>query len=232
MIKQIKAADRFHLESDWLSAYWLFSFDRYYDPQNMNFGPLRVFNHDRINAAAGFPTHPHREMEIVTYILDGQLTHKDSTGGRGVIHTGEVQRMTAGTGIAHSEINTSLDQPVSLLQMWVLPSQPGLTPSYEQKQFAPEDRHGRLLAIASGQGIGAAVPIHQQTTFYVSALQPGNRVTHSIEHGRRVFVYIIDGQITINGTPFETGDQARITENESLELAALRPSEIILIDLP
>ena len=150
MIQKIKAADRFHIESDWLSAYWLFSFDRYYDPENVSFGPLRVFNHDTVQPAAGFPTHSHREMEIVTYVLEGELTHKDSTGGRGVISSGEVQRMTAGTGVAHSELNASLDQPVKLLQMWVLPSEPELKPSYEQRRFSIEDRTGKLLPIASG----------------------------------------------------------------------------------
>ena len=141
----IRAKDRFHLESDWLSAYWLFSFDRYYDPKNMMFGPLRVFNHDTVQPGAGFPTHPHREMEIVTYVLEGALKHKDSTGGQGVIRPGEVQRMTAGTGVAHSEFNASETEAVRLLQMWVLPERAGLTPSYEQKQFTTEQRTGMLL---------------------------------------------------------------------------------------
>ena len=232
MITRIKAGDRFHLESDWLSAYWLFSFDRYYDPQNLNFGPLRVFNHDRINPASGFPTHSHREMEIVTYILDGEITHKDSTGGRGVIRTGEVQRMTAGTGIAHSEINRSTDRAVTLLQMWVLPATPGLTPSYEQKQFSPEDRLSKLLAIASGNGHEEAVRIHQDATFYVSTILPGDRLEHSIGIGRRGFLYVIEGEITLNRETFEAGDQARITDTESLELGARSKSELILIDLP
>ncbi len=232
MITRIKASDRFHLESDWLSAYWLFSFDRYYDPQNLNFGPLRVFNHDRINPASGFPTHSHREMEIVTYILEGELTHKDSTGGRGLIRTGEVQRMTAGTGIAHSEINTSTERAVTLLQMWVLPATPGLTPSYEQKQFSPEDRLSQLLAIASGNGTASAVRIHQDATFYVSTILPLDRLEHVIGTGRRAFLYVIDGEITLNGDTFESGDQARITDTERLELSATMRSEIILIDLP
>ena len=141
LIQKIRAADRFHIESDWLSAYWLFSFDRYYDPENVSFGPLRVFNHDTVQPAAGFPTHSHREMEIVTYVLEGELTHKDSTGGRGVIRSSEVQRMTAGTGVAHSELNASVDQPVKLLQMWVLPSEPELTPSYEQRRFSTAGSH-------------------------------------------------------------------------------------------
>lgn len=135
MIQKIAAQDRFHLESDWLSAYWLFSFDRYYDPNNLTFGPLRVFNHDTIKGGTGFPTHSHREMEIVTYVLDGSLAHKDSTGGVGFIRPGEVQRMTAGTGIAHSEFNASETETVKLLQMWVLPEHKGLTPPMSKNNF-------------------------------------------------------------------------------------------------
>jgi len=228
----IKAKDRFHLESDWLSAYWLFSFDRYYDPNNMSFGPLRVFNHDTVAGGGGFPTHPHREMEIVTYVLDGELAHKDSTGGRSVIHAGEVQRMTAGTGIAHSELNPSETKPVRLLQMWVLPERAGLTPSYEQKQFTAEQRTGRLLAIAAGSDTPEAVKIHQDVTFYVSHLRVGDQVAHELKPGRRAFFYVIEGEVALNGESLSTGDQARVTDSTKLELSAAAESEIILIDLP
>jgi len=228
----IKAPDRFHAESDWLSAYWLFSFDRYYDPDNTSFGPLRVFNHDTIAPDAGFGTHPHREMEIVTYVLDGALRHKDSTGGQGVIGAGEVQRMTAGTGVAHSEYNASVERPVRLLQMWVLPAEAGLVPSYEQKRFAPEQRAGALLPIASGQGIGEAVKVHQDATFYVSTIRPGDHLSHELKPGQRAFLYVIEGEITINGQPLSSGDQARIAGETRLEFASTRPSEIMLIDLP
>lgn len=228
----IRSKDRFHLESDWLSAYWLFSFDRYYDPNNMSFGPLRVFNHDTIAGGGGFPTHPHREMEIVTYVLDGELAHKDSTGGLGVIHSGEVQRMTAGTGIAHSELNASANKTVKLLQMWVLPESSGLTPSYEQKQFSLEQRTGVLLPIASGQDVPGGVKIHQDTTFYVSRLRSGDQVSHNLKTGRRAFLYVIEGGLDVNGEKLETGDQARITDQTDLKFDALRESEIILIDLP
>lgn len=228
----IRAKDRFHLESDWLSAYWLFSFDRYYDPRNLSFGPLRVFNHDTVNAGAGFPTHPHREMEIVTYVLAGELTHKDSTGGRGVIHAGEVQRMTAGTGIAHSELNAAATEPVRLLQMWVLPERSNLTPSYEQKQFTPEQRTGKLLAIAAGQPTGEAVKIHQDATFYVARLRNGDQVTHELAPHRRAFCYVIEGEVALNGETLGSGDQARITDLTQLKIAGANDSEIILIDLP
>lgn len=228
----IRANERFHLESDWLSAYWLFSFDRYYDPNNLNFGPLRVFNHDMIAGGGGFPTHPHREMEIVTYVLDGELAHKDSTGGRGVIHASEVQRMTAGTGVAHSELNASETRPVRLLQIWVLPERAGLNPSYEQKQFTTEQRTGVLLPIASGQDAPGAVKIHQDTTFYVSRLGAGDLVSHELRAGRRAFFYLIEGEVSLNGEKLSTGDQARITDAAKLELVASGESELILIDLP
>jgi redox-sensitive bicupin YhaK (pirin superfamily) len=227
----IKAADRFHLESDWLSAYWLFSFDRYYDPNNISFGPLRVFNHDSILGGAGFPTHPHREMEIITYVLSGELAHKDSTGGRGAIRAGEVQRMTAGTGVAHSEMNQS-DSPVKLLQMWVLPERSGLTPSYEQKQFTSEQRVGRLLPIASGQDLPETVKVHQDVTFYVSTIRSGDSLSYQVRTGRRAFLYVISGQISVNKTPLAAGDQARITEAIPLAFQAEKESEIMLIDLP
>jgi quercetin 2,3-dioxygenase len=231
-MKIIRAKDRFHIESDWLSAYWLFSFDRYYDPDNMTFGPLRVFNHDTVAGGGGFPTHPHREMEIVTYVLEGALRHKDSTGGNGLIRAGEVQRMTAGTGVAHSEFNSSEDETVKLLQMWVLPERSGLKPSYEQKQFTVEQRTGALLPIASGQDAPGALKIHQDVTFYVSRLREGDRVTHELKPGRRAFLYMIGGEIMLNEERLSAGDQARVTDVTKLEIAGARESEVILIDLP
>lgn len=232
MFEIIKAADRFHLESDWLSAYWLFSFDRYYDPQNVSFGPLRVFNDDTVQPGGGFPTHPHREMEIVTLVLDGELEHKDSTGGRGRIGAGEVQRMTAGTGVAHSEFNPSAEHPVHLLQMWLRPAQEGLKPSYEQRRFTREQRAGALLPIASGQGLGEAVKIYQDATFYVSSLQPGQQVAHRLGEGRRAFLYLIEGELSVNGRQLKQSDQARISGETHLQIVATEPSEMILIDLP
>lgn len=228
----IRANERFHLESDWLSAYWLFSFDRYYDPNNLNFGPLRVFNHDTIAGGGGFPTHPHREMEIVTYVLSGALAHKDSTGGRGLIHAGEVQCMTAGTGIAHSEFNASETQSARLLQMWVLPERSGLTPGYEQRQFTEADRAGKLLPIVSGQDALGVLKIHQDATFYVSRLNADEQVTHTLQPGRRAFLYVIEGAVTLNGETLNTGDQARLVAQETLALQAAQTSELILIDLP
>lgn len=232
MIQKIAANDRYHIESNWLSAYWLFSFDRYYDPNNMAFGPLRVFNHDTIQGGSGFPTHSHREMEIVTYVLQGQLAHKDSTGGVGFINPGEVQRMTAGTGIAHSEFNASETEATKLLQLWVIPEREGLTPSYEQKQFSLAQRTGKLLPIASGRDLPETVKIHQDATFYVSRLNAGDAVTHELNEKRRAFLYVIEGEIRLNGEVFKAGDQARSTSESQLALAATNNGEIILIDLP
>jgi redox-sensitive bicupin YhaK (pirin superfamily) len=232
MTKIIRSQERFHAESDWLSTYWLFSFDRYYDPNNVQFGPLRVFNDDVIQPAGGFGTHPHREMEIVTYVLKGALSHKDSTGGRDVIKAGEVQRMTAGTGIAHSEYNASDKDAVHLLQMWVLPAEEGLKPSYEQKQFTEEQRTGVLLPIASGQQKGDAVKVHQDVTFYVSKVRPEDRINHDLAPGRRTYLYVIDGDVAVNDYKLSAGDQARITDETRLEISSSKPSEIILIDLP
>lgn len=231
-MKIIRAQDRYHLESDWLSAYWLFSFDHYYDPANVRFGPLRVFNHDWIRGGAGFPTHPHREMEIVTYVLEGALAHRDSTGGEGLIQAGEVQRMSAGTGIAHSEMNADPVAPVRLLQMWVLPSQQGLPPSYEQRQFTREQRTGRLLPIASGQGHPGAVHVHQETTFYVGHLRPGDAVETKVDPGRRGYLYLIEGEARVNGERLAAGDQARVAESGTLTIVGEQASELLYIDLP
>ena len=232
MTNIIRAKDRYHIESDWLSAYWLFSFDRYHDPNNMNFGPLRVFNHDTIAGGGGFPTHPHREMEIVTYVLQGTLAHQDSTGGRGLIHAGEVQRMTAGTGIAHSELNASETEPIKLMQIWLTPQQDGLTPGYEQKQFTIKERSGKLLPIVSGHDMPGTVKIHQDATFYVGRLNAGDKISHSLKAGRRAFLYVIEGAVQLAGDEVSAGDQARIVEGRELAMTATQTSEVILLDLP
>lgn len=231
-MEKIAAAERFHIEADWLSAYWLFSFSHYYDESNLSFGPLRVFNHDTIQGGAGFPTHSHREMEIITYVLEGELAHKDSTGGRGLISAGEVQCMTAGTAIAHSEFNNSETEVCKLLQMWVIPQESGLKPGYTQKKFTPEDRTGRLLAIASGQQKEGALHINQDTTFYISKLLKGQSLLHQSAPGRRTFIYCISGDTTINGVYLQTGDQLRATDVTDFSLAAASEAELILIDLP
>lgn len=232
MIKIIRSNERFHYQNEWLSTYWHFSFDRYYDPRNMGFGPLRVFNDDVISPASGFPTHGHREMEIVTYVLSGELEHKDSTGAQDRIGAGEVQRMSAGTGVRHSEYNPSPEQPVHLLQMWIIPAESNLPPSYEQLKFTKEQRAGKLLPIASGRDMPGTVKIHQDTTFYVSTLRAGDEVTHRLGADRRAYLFIMEGEVEANGPSLASGDQARIEMESELRLRAVKPAEMILIDLP
>jgi redox-sensitive bicupin YhaK (pirin superfamily) len=248
MVQTIRAKDRYHAETDWLSSNWHFSFDHYHDPNNINFGPLRVFNDDPIAPAGGFPTHSHREMEIVTYMIDGALEHRDSMGNRGVIRPGEIQRMSAGTGLRHSEYNPSEDQPAHLIQLWILPAVPRLEPSYEQKAFSLASRKGQLLPIAvpSGEnGLPRAesvrgtdpVQIHQDTTIYASVLAPGESLTHRLAPGRRAYVFVIKGDLLLNGKAFSAGDQARVTGERELHLSMAPgqgsiPADFLLIDLP
>jgi len=232
MMQIILAAERYHLEADWLSTYWHFSFDHYYDPENVNFGPLRVFNDDVIQPAGGFPMHSHREMEILTYVLEGKLEHKDSLGNRGVIGAGEVQRMSAGTGIRHSEYNASDTKPAHLLQLWIQPAEKGLAPSWEQKQFTRAEREGKLLPVAAGNPKHGALKIHQDATVFVSALGAGQEVTHELASGRRAYLFVIEGKVMLNGRPLEAGDQARVTDELKLVLAAVEASDLLLIDLP
>lgn len=236
-----RADQRYHFDASWLSTYWHFSFDHYHDPDNMQFGPLRVFNDDVVQPASGFPMHAHREMEIVTYVLSGRLEHRDSLGNTGQIGPGEVQRMSAGTGIRHSEVNPSETEPLHLLQLWIIPDVKGLVPSWEQKQFTRAQRTGRLLPVAVPAAAGAdqkdssgAVRIHQDATLYVAWLEPSQQVTHPIGAGRRAYLFVTEGQVQVNDETLRAGDQARITDAGELRLAAPAHSagDLLLIDLP
>lgn len=232
MIQTIKAEERYHFETDWLSTYWHFSFDHYYDPANVRFGPLRVFNDDLIRPGGGFPMHSHREMEILTYVIAGQLEHRDSLGNRGVIGPGELQRMSAGTGIRHSEYNASKDTPLRLLQFWIEPAVRGLEPSWEQRRFTREERQGRLLLVAAGDAPDGSLRIHQAASVYISSLEPGQQVTHDLEKDRCAYLFVIEGTVSLNGQTLEAGDQARVTEERQLKLEANQPAEFLLVDLP
>ena len=242
MIQTIRSKDRYHLESDWLSTNWHFSFDHYHDPNNMAFGPLRVFNDDTVVPAGGFPLHPHREMEIVTYVIDGALEHRDNLGNSGVIRPGEIQRMSAGTGLRHSEFNPSQTDPVHLIQLWIVPAVPHLKPSWEQKSFSLSGRSGKLLPIATPEGKNIngnsnAVQIHQDATIYTSLLAPGDSVTHKLGQGRRAYVFVIDGNLKLNGETLSAGDQARVASERELQLSAspnqgAKPADFLLLDLP
>jgi redox-sensitive bicupin YhaK (pirin superfamily) len=239
MIHIIRSGERYHFETDWLSTYWHFSFDHYRDPKNVHFGPLRVFNDDVIRPGGGFPMHPHREMEIVTYVIEGRLEHRDSMGNVGQIGPGEVQRMSAGTGVRHSEYNASETEPVHLVQLWVIPATEGLEPSWEQREFTPEERRGRLLPVAVPAETASpdgAVRIHQDATIYASRLEPRQSAAHTIARGRRAYLFVISGAVELNGERLAAGDQARVTETPELRLTVPReasePAELLLLDLP
>jgi len=232
MIRVIPSAERYHFESDWLSTYWHFSFDHYYDPANLNFGPLRVFNDDAIRPGAGFPEHAHREMEILTYVVAGRLEHRDDQDNHGAIGPGEVQRMSAGTGIRHSEFNASKTEPVHLLQFWIEPAVRGLKPSWEQKRFTREERRGRLLAVAAGNPRHDTLRLHQDATVYIARLEAEQGVAHKLAAERRAYLFVIDGALSLNGSSLAAGDQARVTDETRLEMKATHATEIILLDLP
>lgn len=232
MIKVIKSEVRFHADMGWLSTYWHFSFDTYYDPSNMNWGALRVFNDDVVQPGQGFGMHPHRDMEIVTYVLEGELEHRDNQGNTGVIRPGEVQVMSAGTGIVHSEYNHSEAHPVHLLQLWITPRTKGLKPRWEQRQFTSADRSGILLPVVSPGEIPGTLAIDQDATIYVSALQGGQTVVHTSRAGRKAYLFVIGGGLIANGIRLTAGDQARIADESELALQAEGDAELILLDLP
>jgi len=235
MIKIIRSNEHYHNEEDWLSTNWHFSFDHYHDPQNMNFGPLRVFNDDTIQPAKGFGFHPHRDMEIVTYVIDGELEHKDNQGNHGVIQPGEVQRMTAGSGIIHSEYNHSKETPLRLVQLWIFANKRGLEPSWEQRKFSKEERNGRLLPVIVPENAdnGNALHIHQDASIYVSSLSRGSQVEHRLPAGRKAYLFVIDGEVQLNGgSVLKTRDVARIEKESELSIRAKGASELMLLDLP
>ena len=232
MIRLIKAKDRYHHQTDWLSTYWHFSFDHYWDPKNMGFGPLRVFNDDVVQPSTGFPPHGHRDMEIITYVLAGELEHEDNQGHRGRIHAGEVQVMSAGTGIVHAERNPSKEEPLHLLQIWIMPRTSGLPPRWEQRKLSRADRRGRPLAVVSGDGAGESLRIDQDATIHVAALEREQELSHSLPQGRRAYIFAIEGALLLNGLDLAGGDEARVTDEQDLAIAAKEPSELIFLDLP
>jgi len=231
MITIIPAADRHFQDFGWLKTYWLFSFASYHDPANIRWGPLRVFNDDIVEPGQGFPTHPHREMEIVTILLEGEVTHEDSMGNRTVIKAGEVQRMSAGTGLTHSEFNLA-DTRLAFYQIWIFPGTRGLEPSYDQKHFDPSLWAGEIYPVASGQGHEGAVSFHADAAIYRSSLDVGAAVEFEAGDTRKVFVYVTSGSVDINGVAVNTKDQARISEETALAIRAVDEAELILVDVP
>lgn len=231
MIEIIKAGDRHFSDFGWLKTYWLFSFSDYYDPHNIQFGALRVFNDDIVEPGAGFPTHPHEEMEIVTIVFEGEMTHKDSMGNRTVIGSGDVQRMSAGTGLTHSEFNLA-NTPVHFYQIWIFPDKRELKPTYDQKTFNASDWKNCLLPVASGQNKHGAVTFHTDATIYRCDLDRGIALPFETTSGRRIFIYLTKGSITVNEKKISEKDQARIDIEEPLVIKAEESSEFIMIDVP
>lgn len=232
MITVRKAKERGHFNHGWLNTYHTFSFDQYYDPRYMGFRVLRVINEDFVSPGRGFPTHGHRDMEIITYILEGGLKHEDSMGNGSVIRPGDVQRMTAGTGVRHSEQNASTDDSVHLLQIWILPHTLGLEPSYEQKAFSKDDLHNRFRLIASSDGREGSVTVHQDISLLASILGEGERANYSISSTRYGWMQVARGAIELNGETAEHGDGLVIVGESDLSVVANQPSEVLLFDLP
>jgi hypothetical protein len=232
LIQVRRSSERGHFDHGWLNTRHSFSFAEYHDPQYMGFSVLRVINEDQVVAGGGFPTHGHRDMEIVSYVLAGALEHKDSLGNGSVIRPGDVQRMSAGTGVRHSEFNASDRDPVHFLQIWILPRATGLTPSYEQTHFAAAELNGRLRLVASPDGGDGSVTIHQDAFIYATKLERAGRVTHTLAPGRHAYVQVARGSIDLNGTQLSAGDGAAIDHEHDLSLGADTPAEVLLFDLP
>jgi redox-sensitive bicupin YhaK (pirin superfamily) len=231
MITVRRAAERGHESQGWWESHHTFSFDKYYDPTQMGFGHLRAINEDRVAPAAGFPSHGHRDMEILSYVLEGALEHKDNLGTGQVLHAGDVQRMTAGAGMRHQELNASPKEAVHFLQIWITPSQPGLHPSYEQKHFSVAERKGKLRLLASPDGGEGSVTIHQNARMYSALLDGGQTVSHRFEPGRRGWIQVARGAVSVGGIALTEGDGAALAGEKEAVISAVSDSEILLFDL-
>ncbi len=231
MITLRRSDDRGHTKLSWLDSYHSFSFGDYHDRRYMGFRDLRVINEDTVSPGKGFGAHSHGDMEIITYILDGAVEHKDSVGNETVIVPAEVQRMSAGTGISHSEYNHSKTEPVHFLQIWILPQQQNLTPSYEQRSFEIDKNRGRWILVAARDGRDGAVKVHQDIDLSVAILLPGQQVTYRLRPDRHAWLQAARGGVTLNGAVLNAGDGAAVSEEEILEIRALEPAEILLFDL-
>jgi redox-sensitive bicupin YhaK (pirin superfamily) len=231
MITIRKASERGRTHTDWLDSRHTFAFGDYYDARFLGFRSLRVINDDRVAPGAGFGMHPHRDMEILTWVLSGALQHRDSLGSGSVIRPGDLQRMTAGTGIRHSEINPSDTEPVHFLQVWLLPEKTGLAPGYEQRNYPPSERRGRLLHIAGKRGNDGAISIRQDVDVYATLLDKGESVTHQLTPGRHAWLHVATGVLTLNGQELSAGDGAAVSETDKLTLSANEPAEALLFDL-
>jgi len=232
VIRIRRDAEIYDIDGGWFRARWHFSFDRYHDPENDSFGAMRVFNDDRLVPGAIWPLHPHRDVEGLTYVVEGTFGHEDNVGGPfGPLPAGSVQRMTLGSGAEHSERNASQTEPMRFIQIWILPDTPGLPPGVEQRVYARADRKNRLLKVIGPEG-GDAVRVHQDASVHVAALDDGVEVRHPIGAGRGVYAYLIEGSAEFDGQAVATGDAAKVTDQQQLRIAASAPCELILVDVP
>lgn len=232
MLQIRKSEERGDANHGWLQSKHSFSFADYYDPQHMGFGPLRVINQDRVAAGQGFGTHGHKDMEIISYVLDGALEHKDSLGTGSVLHYGDVQRMSAGSGVRHSEFNGSKTDPVHFLQIWIQPNVQGIAPSYEEKHFAPETKTGKLRLIASGDAREGSVKIHQDASIYATILNAGDQAVLPLAAERIGYVHVIRGHVLVNGMALKGGDALRISGEPEVTLGGVEAAEVLVFDLP
>ena len=232
MIQIRRADDRGYADHGWLRSYHSFAFADYFDPEHVEFGPLRVINEDRVVPGAGFSTHGHRDMEIISYVLEGALAHKDSTGTSSVIRPGDVQRMSAGRGVLHSEFNGSQSEPVHFLQIWIQPDVRGIDPGYEQKHFTDADKRGRLRLVASPDGADGSVRIHQDARVYAGRFDGAERAELALSAGRRAYVHVARGQVRVNGELLSTGDALKLTDVANVAITDGSGAEVLVFDLP
>jgi len=226
-----KSDERGHANHGWLDSHFTFSFADYFDPAHVQFRTLRVMNDDRVAGGGGFPKHPHRDMEIVTYVLEGALEHQDSMGNGSVIKPGDVQYMSAGTGVAHSEFNASKTEPVHLYQIWMLPEKQGLKPVYDQKNFSEAEKRGKLRLVVSPDGRDGSVKIRQDNELYATVLGTGETVKHELQKERHAYVQVARGSVKLNGTKLDAGDGAAISGEKTIELTGVENTEVLLFDL-
>jgi redox-sensitive bicupin YhaK (pirin superfamily) len=232
MITLRRASERGHANHGWLDSHHSFSFADYYDEAHMGFGPLRVINEDRVQPGMGFGTHGHRDMEIISYVLDGELSHRDDIGNGSVIVPGDVQRMSAGRGVRHSEFNPSRERPVHFLQIWILPSQQGIPASYEQARLTDEQKRGRLALLAAPAGEGGAVAIHQDARVYAGLFDGSETADLELGAGRRAYVHVARGEVTVNGQALSAGDAAMLEREPAVRIDGGRQAEVLVFDLP
>ncbi|HKQ68584.1 MAG TPA: pirin family protein [Polyangiaceae bacterium] len=232
MITMRRAVERGTSNLGWLDSRHTFSFAEYYDPAHMGFGPLRVINDDRVAAGRGFGTHPHRDMEIISYVIEGAIEHKDSMGNGSVVSPGDVQRMSAGTGVLHSEFNPSKTEPVHFLQIWIQPAAAGLPPSYEQKSFSERERQGTFRIVASSDGRQGSVTVHQDMSLHSALFSAGDQALLELGLDRRAWIQVVRGEVVVNGARLGAGDGAAVENERRLEVTASSAAEVLVFDLP